>query len=83
MKKILLLSFLFISYAVPAQQFGGNPPSVSWKQINNKAVRVIFPTGLDSQAMRIASIIDYLAINKPDSLGNKLKQINLILQMKL
>lgn len=80
MKKILLLSFLFISYAVPAQQFGGNPPSVSWKQINNKAVRVIFPTGLDSQAMRIASIIDYLAINKPDSLGNKLKQINLILQ---
>jgi len=80
MKKILLLNFLFISYAALAQQFGGNPPSVSWKQINNKAVRVIFPTGMDSQAMRIASIIDYLAINKPDSLGNKLKKVNLVLQ---
>jgi len=38
-----------------AQNFGGNPPSIKWKQINTHKARVIFPMGLDSQAIRIAN----------------------------
>ncbi|MBK5269507.1 MAG: hypothetical protein JJE22_00705, partial [Bacteroidia bacterium] len=67
-----------------SQQFGGNPPSLKWKQINTDSVRIIFPAGLDSQAQRVSSIVHYLA-SKPTemsdfSLGNKLRKINIILQ---
>ncbi|MBS1760095.1 MAG: hypothetical protein JST23_08240 [Bacteroidetes bacterium] len=63
-----------------AQQFGGNPSAIKWKQINNTATRVIFPQGLDSQASRITSLIDYIAAQTPVSLGNQQKKINLVLQ---
>src|SRR5688572_12369344 len=58
-------------YSLPTQQFGGNPPSVKWKQINTDTARIIFPTGLDSQANRVASIVHYLQKEKPVSLGDK------------
>jgi len=63
-----------------SQQFGGHPPSHKWKQINTDSARIIFPVGMDSQANRISSIIHYLATEKPLSLGNQLKKINVVLQ---
>ncbi|HMK27562.1 MAG TPA: hypothetical protein VK483_16130 [Chitinophagaceae bacterium] len=86
MRKLLLSYFLFlISYSSFSQQFGGNPPSLKWKQINTDSVRVIFPTGLDSQANRVASIVHWLAAHpavgsQSISLGNKLKKVNIVLQ---
>ncbi len=71
-----LLLFFFAS----AQQFGGNPPSVKWKQLNTDTARVIFPAGMDSVANRVASIVHYLAAAKPLSLGDRLKKINIVLQ---
>ena len=35
---------LFLTIRLPAQQFGGNPPSLKWRQINTDTARVIFPT---------------------------------------
>jgi hypothetical protein len=67
-------------FSIFSQQFGGNPPSLKWKQIHTDSVRIIFPTGLDSQAQRISNIIHYLAAEKPVSLGDRLKQINIVLQ---
>ena len=29
-----------------AQEFGGNPPSIKWNQINTPAAKVIFPRGI-------------------------------------
>ena len=63
-----------------AQQFGGNPPSHKWNQINTDSARIIFPPGLDSQANRVASIVHYLAAERPVSLGAQLKKINIVLQ---
>lgn len=80
MKRILFFSFILFTVQIQAQQFGGNPPAVKWQQINSKSVRVIFPAGMDSQAMRIATIIDNLAAQQPNSLGNKHKKIKLVLQ---
>src|SRR5205085_11679140 len=67
-------------YLMHAQQFDGNRPSVKWNQINTDTARIIFAPGLDSQANRIASIIHYLQQQKPFSLGNKIRKINIILQ---
>ena len=62
------------------QVFGGNPPSLKWKQINTPLTRIIFPMGLDSTAERITNIIT--SINEPtlNTIGRKFKKINLVLQ---
>src|SRR5580765_7993160 len=62
------------------QQFGGNPPSLKWKQINTDSARVIFPAGLDSQAQRVAGIVHYLAQRKLFSPGDEIYKINIVLQ---
>ena len=79
-KLVLFVSILHISFIVFAQQFGGNAPSTKWKQINTDSARIIFPIGLDSQAQRVASIVHYLAAEKPVSLGKQLKKISIVLQ---
>jgi hypothetical protein len=43
------------------QQFGGEPASVKWKQLNTDTLRVIFPTGLNSVAKRIATLLNRAA----------------------
>ena len=72
--RLVLLNGLF------AQQFGGNPPSLKWEQINTDSARIIFPKGLDSQAQRVADIVHYLAQQKPFSPGDKIYKINIVLQ---
>lgn len=63
-----------------AQEFGGNPASLHWKQINTDTLRVIFPEGLDQKAKRIASIVQFLQKNKTGALGNEFRKINIVLQ---
>jgi len=62
------------------QQFGGNPPSIKWEQINTDTARIIFPQGMDSVAQRISNIVHWLAKNNPAPLGNQLHKINIVLQ---
>ncbi|HJY22577.1 MAG TPA: hypothetical protein VJ279_06805, partial [Hanamia sp.] len=56
----LVTAIVFFYFTGYSQIFGGNPPSLKWKQINTPASRVIFPAGLDSTAMRIANIISFI-----------------------
>ncbi len=63
-----------------SQQFGGNPPSIRWRQINTDTARVIFPQGMDSTAQRVASIVHWLAKNNPAPLGHQLYKVNIVLQ---
>src|SRR6476619_6585458 len=62
------------------QIFGGNPPSIKWKQINTSLARVIFPAGRDSTAERITNIITYINGPTLNTIGKKSKKINLVLQ---
>ncbi|HUR66728.1 MAG TPA: hypothetical protein VMZ03_10300 [Chitinophagaceae bacterium] len=81
MLKRWLLAFSLLPLAfVNAQQFGGNPPSQKWQQINTDTARIIFPAGMDSSANRVASLVHYLAAQKPFSLGDQLKKVNIVLQ---
>jgi hypothetical protein len=59
MKKLHLVAFLILTltFRLHAQNFGGFPPSVKWRQINTDTARIIFPAAADSQAQEIAAII--------------------------
>ncbi|HWR32368.1 MAG TPA: hypothetical protein VN451_02490, partial [Chitinophagaceae bacterium] len=81
MNKLITAFVLFITpCALSAQVFGGNPPALKWKQINTDSARIIFPAGMDSQAKRVSSIVHYLQQEKPLSLGNQLRKVNIVLQ---
>jgi hypothetical protein len=78
--------FLFVCFllwgscsCVKGQQFGAFPPSVKWQSINSDTASVIFESPVDSQARRIASIIQRIASYQPNSLGNKIRKINILL----
>lgn len=79
-KRCLLIGLiLFFVGKLPAQQFSGFPPSLKWKQINTNTARIIFPSAIDSQAQRIAGIIHKIVTQQPNSLGNTVRKINILL----
>jgi len=71
--------FLFIAFQGTAQEFGGNPPSLKWKQIKTDSVRVIFPDGLQQVALKIAAISSQMGSSQ-FSIGNRFRKINIVLQ---
>ena len=80
MPRLLSFTFLMLNiFLVDAQQFGGNPPSIKWKQIDTDTARIIFSGGRDSTAQRVASIVHFLAATN-NSLGGKRDKINIVLQ---
>lgn len=78
-KAFLFILLLTVTTTARSQQFGGNPPSIKWKQINTDTVRVIFPDGLQKLAMDIASISHQLGTTQ-STLGNRLRKISIVLQ---
>src|ERR1700744_5033209 len=72
--------FLLLSVGLHAQQFGGNPPSLKWRQINTDTARIIFPTGLDSQAQAVAAIVHRLAQITRPTIGARQRKIDIVLQ---
>ncbi len=83
--RIITLTFLFFGsfFSVVAQNFGGNPASIKWKQVNTSKARVIFPAGLDSQAKRVAVIMKLLGDSTATTIGGRQKKWNIILQSQL
>lgn len=82
MRKLIIASFiLIVPFTLLAQRFGGTPPSVQWKQINTDSARVIFPSGMDSVAQRVANLVHYqAALPSSNKLGDQLRKINIVLQ---
>jgi hypothetical protein len=71
---------LGLSFFGLAQNFGGNPASLKWKQINTPKARVIFPAGLDSQANRIANVMQLMDTATAKTIGGRQRKFNIILQ---
>lgn len=71
---------LFFTGNIRAQEFGGNPPSVKWRQLNSPFTRVIFPEGLDSFARDIDALIQQLVSPSRSSIGSEMCKINIVLQ---
>lgn len=76
---ILLFSFL-LSGAASAQHFGGNPPSIKWRQINTDTVRVIFPQSLHQMGTEVAAIVHHLARSSLSTIGGRTRKIDIVLQ---
>ncbi len=76
----LVAVLLIICLQGLTQIFGGNPPSLKWKQINTPLSRIIFPAGLDSTAERVTNIIRFINGPTEKTIGNRLKKINLVIQ---
>ncbi|MBL0201540.1 MAG: hypothetical protein IPP81_15775 [Chitinophagaceae bacterium] len=84
MRIICICLLCLLSYfSLSAQNFGGNPSSVKWKQVNTDKARVIFPTGLDSQAKRMAGIMKLLGDTTSQTIGGQQRKWNIILQNQL
>ncbi|HMG09650.1 MAG TPA: hypothetical protein VK609_14155, partial [Mucilaginibacter sp.] len=79
-QKLLLPALLLAATVTRAQEFGGNPPSLKWKQVNTPAARIIFPAGMDSAGIRVANIVQQMnGLIKP-TIGFKQKQVSIVLQ---
>ena len=63
-----------------AQTIGLHPPEVDWQQLRGDHVRVLFPQGYEARAQRVASLVDWLAENHTDGIGEQLYDFDLILQ---
>ena len=80
MKICFSFFLLALGITVYAQQFGGNPTSIHWRQINTDTARIIFPEELGDAAKRVSSIVHDLQKNHIATIGNKLQKINIVLQ---
>ena len=80
LKSSILILLLATATITKAQEFGGNPPSIKWNQINTPAAKVIFPQGLDTSAFEVASIIARMNNSIKPTIGTKQKQISIVLQ---
>lgn len=77
---ICLTIFFFIYYSSYPQEFGGNPPSVKWNQINSTNARIIFSKSSDSIAQKINSILIGLSDQEDDESSRRRKKVNIVLQ---
>lgn len=62
------------------QNFGGNPSSVKWRQINTDTVRVIFPAGDELRGQRVAANVHRLQRKYAHSIGDSIRKISIVLQ---
>ncbi|MGZ4001485.1 MAG: hypothetical protein ACXVIY_12675, partial [Mucilaginibacter sp.] len=77
---ITFFTLLATATITSAQEFGGNPPSIKWNQVNTPAAKVIFPKGLDSAAYTVAGIIARMNSAVEPTIGAKQKQVSIVLQ---
>lgn len=75
-----LVLFLAIYSPVSGQNFGGNASGLRWRQIDTDTVRVIFPMGIENQAQRIANMAHFISKSQRESIGEKQKKIDIVLQ---
>ena len=77
---IFCFGLLLFSTGACAQVFGGNPPSLKWRQLNTDTARVIFPMGLDSPAQEVAAIVHRLSRTTLGTIGHSQRKIDIVLQ---
>ena len=82
MKRIAFVLIIFsLSHQGWAQDvLETNPTSISWRQINTEHFRILFPTGFDLQALRMANTLEQIRKAESRTLGSEPRRISVILQ---
>ena len=57
-----------------------NPTSIKWQQVRTPHFRVLFPTGFDEQAQRVANTLEHIHGPESESMGSSPRKISVILQ---
>ncbi len=78
-KRLFTIGFVLLVTYAKAQQFGAFPPATKWLQIKTDTARIIFEAANYQSAENIATIIHRLNVENPNPLGNKVRQINILL----
>ncbi|MEO8583161.1 MAG: hypothetical protein ABI415_05155 [Flavitalea sp.] len=76
----MIVATVLFSFKLMSQEFGGNPPSLKWKQINNDTVRVIFPIGLEKKASDVTALILKENATTLSTIGSTLRKVNIVMQ---
>ena len=80
-RNILILVFLFVPYLLIAQYYvlGDDPSGIQWKQINTNNFQIIYPSGFESEALRMAGVLTKAIPFASKSLGHRPSKISVIL----
>ncbi|QZT35537.1 hypothetical protein K5X82_09200 [Halosquirtibacter xylanolyticus] len=77
---ILIICITFTTHSTAQDGTGGHPLNTSWKQIDTKAVKVIYPEEIEAQAQKVANYINYLYDQQYFTVGTRRNKVHLILQ---
>jgi hypothetical protein len=82
MRNSLLFIFVsFINVSSWAQTvLENNPPSLKWYQVNTPHFQVLYSTGFETQAQRVANSLEHIRKAEAKSLGTVPRKISVILQ---
>ena len=79
--RFIVLCFMLCVFKISkAQQFGGNPSSIKWQQINTDTARIIFPKGLILSQSALQQLRMNLQKNYSRTIGSNIQKINIVLQ---
>jgi len=71
---------MMMSLVSRAQRFGGNPPSMKWKQMESSTARVIYPDNRKKDAHRVLQVMAKMSQDSIGGLGNQTRKIPIVLQ---
>ncbi len=77
---IVFFILIILNSAYSQEEFGGHPRGQNWLQLKSEGVNIIFPTGMEKQASKIADIINYMDNNSRASIGEKRRRLEMVLQ---
>ncbi len=77
----LIITFISFSYLLSAQYYavGEDPSGISWQQINTSNFQIIYPSGFEVKAQRMALVLEKVYGYAGYSLQHKPRKISVIL----
>lgn len=80
--RFLCLAFIvFYSSAVLSQEvLNNNSPAIKWQKITTPNFRILYPTGFDAQAQRMANTLEHIREAESRTLDVSTRRISVILQ---
>ena len=77
---LLIALLLICSVSGGAQVLGNHDAAIQWKTLDSERVRILFPTGTEVAAKRMADVINHIHSVSATTLGEQSQKIDLILQ---
>jgi hypothetical protein len=77
---LLLLVSITSVFAQETVTFENNPTYLKWYQLNTDHFRILYPTGFEQQAQRVANTLEHIREPEARTMGVKPRKISILLQ---